>query len=345
MSKLLKGVLLINLGTPKSSDNGDVFTYLNEFLTDGRVIDLPWFKRQLLVRGIIVPFRYKASANTYREIWSKETGSPLMYHSVNLTEKVRAKLPSDYVVELAMRYQGPSIPEALEKLKLQKISELIIFPMYPHYASSSTGTVLQKVLEEVSKWNNIPTMRVISSYYNDENYIQAFVDRINEQNLEKYDHLLFSYHGLPFKHLKDGDLSGNHCQQGGANGCCDVITDVNAMCYRAQCVATTQAIVREMQIPKEKYSISFQSRLGKDEWVFPYTVDALKTLADAGVKKLLMVSPAFTADCLETVYEISIEYDEDFKKLGGEKVQLVESLNDSDKWVDAILNLVVDTNS
>lgn len=345
MSKALKGVLLINLGTPKTSKNGDVFTYLNEFLTDGRVIDIPWFQRQLLVRGIIVPFRYKNSAKTYQAIWSPETGSPLMFHSMNFTEKVKAKIPTGYVVELAMRYQEPSIPQALERLRLQNIDELIVFPMYPQYASSSTGTGLQKVLEEVAKWNNIPKLKVISSYYNDEGYIQSFVNKIAAQNPEKYDHILFSFHGLPLRHIKNGDLTGSHCQQGGANGCCDVINEKNAMCYRAQCVATTKAIVQKMQIPKEKHSMSFQSRLGKDEWVEPYTIEMLKTLAESGVKKLLVVSPAFTADCLETVYEISIEYDEDFKKFGGDKVQLVESLNDSDEWVDTVLKLILDNSS
>lgn len=341
MSKALKGVLLINLGTPKTSKNGDVFTYLNEFLTDGRVIDIPWFQRQLLVRGIIVPFRYKSSAKTYQAIWSPETGSPLMYHCLNLTEKVKSKLPEGYVVELAMRYQEPSIPQALERLRKQNIDELIVFPLYPQYASSSTGTGLQKVLEEVAKWNNIPAMKVISSYYNDEDYIQAFINKIQVQKPENYDHILFSFHGLPLRHIKNGDLTGSHCQQGGANGCCDAINEKNALCYRAQCVATTKAIVAKMQIPKDKYSMSFQSRLGKDEWVEPYTIESLKTLAESGVKKLLVVSPAFTADCLETVYEISIEYDEDFKKFGGEKVQLVESLNDSDEWVETILKLVL----
>lgn len=345
MSKALKGVLLINLGTPKSAQNGDVFTYLNEFLTDGRVIDKAWLPRQLLVRGIIVPFRFKDSAKIYREIWDTKTGSPLMYHSVNLTEKVKAKLSSDYVVELAMRYQEPSIPQALERLKAQNISELIVIPMYPQYASSSTGTALQKVLEEVSKWNNIPAMKIVSSYYNDEGYINAFVKKIQDQNLENYDHILFSYHGLPLRHLLDGDTLGNHCHKDGTFSCCEVINEKNAMCYRAQCVATTKAIVQKLQIPKEKHSIAFQSRLGKEEWVQPYAVEAIDSLAKSGVKKLLVISPAFTADCLETVYEIAIEYDEDFKKLGGEKIQLVESLNDSDEWVDTILRFISENSS
>lgn len=342
MRKGPKGILLMNLGTPKSADNGDVFTYLNEFLTDGRVIDLPWLKRQLLVRGIIVPFRYKNSAKTYRAIWDSKTGSPLMYHCVNLLKKVREKLPEGYVVELGMRYQQPSLEFALNKLKEQNISELIVLPLYPQNASSSTGTGLQKVMEIVSKWTNIPTLKMINNFCDDEGFIDSFIAKIQEHDIKSYDHVLFSYHGLPLKHILDGDASGKHCKQESANGCCDELTEANQFCYRAQCSASTRAFVSKLGLQKGQYSMSFQSRLGKDEWVKPYTIEEIERLAQAGKKKVLVVCPAFTADCLETVYEISVEYQEEFEKFGGKKLQLVESLNDSEKWVDAVLNMVAE---
>lgn len=334
------GVLLINLGTPKSPQNGDVFTYLNEFLTDGRVIDLPWLKRQLLVRGIIVPFRYKNSARTYREIWHPEKGSPLMYHSMALLQKVRAKLPDSYVVELGMRYEQPSIEEALLKLKAQKVGEIIVLPLYPQYASSSTGTAVQRVFEVISRWTNIPRVRVVNSFCTDEGFIDAFVDKIRKHDLQEYDHVLFSYHGLPLKHIFDSDDSKKHCKQGGAEGCCEVLSADNQFCYRAQCTQTTKAFVRKLNLEPGAYSMSFQSRLGKEEWVKPYTIEMIEELARAGKKKVLVVCPAFTADCLETVFEISVEYQDEFEKFGGEKLQLVESLNDSDQWVDAVVDLV-----
>lgn len=340
MSSFLKGVLVINLGTPKSPKNGDVFDFLNEFLTDGRVIDLPYLKRQLLVRGIIVPFRYKNSANTYRKIWHPEKGSPLMYHSLEFMEKFRKKLPAGYVAELAMRYEQPSIESALEKLRVQNISELIVFPMYPQYASSSTGTVLQKVLEGVAKWNNIPHVQVISHLYQDENFLQSFVSNIRKYDISQYDHFLFSYHGVPLRHIKDADVSGQHCQQNGAGACCDQITSCNHMCYRAQCVATTNALAERIGLSKDQYSISFQSRLGKEEWVQPYTSDVISQLAKEGKKKVLVSCPAFVADCLETIFEIGVEYAEEFEEQGGEKLQLVESLNSSDQWVDTVVQLV-----
>lgn len=344
MSSFLKGVLIINLGTPKSPKNGDVFNYLNEFLTDERVIDLPYLKRQLLVRGIIVPFRYKNSAKTYREIWHPEKGSPLMYHSLEFMEKFNKNLPEGYVAELAMRYEQPSIESALEKLRLQNITDLIVFPMYPQYASSSTGTVLQKVMEVVAKWNNIPHVQVISHYYQDENFLQSFVSNIRKYDISQYDHFLFSYHGVPLRHIKDADVSGSHCQQNGASGCCDQITSCNHMCYRAQCVATTHALASHLGLTKDQFSISFQSRLGKEEWVMPYTSDVISHLAQQGKKKVLVACPAFVADCLETIYEIGVEYAEEFAEQGGEKLQLVESLNASDQWVDTVIQLVTAKN-
>jgi protoporphyrin/coproporphyrin ferrochelatase len=335
------GVLLINLGTPKSPKPGDVFKYLNEFLTDGRVIDFPWLPRQLLVRGIIVPFRYRNSARTYQQIWDSEKGSPLMYHSLGLLEKVRQRVPENYVVELAMRYQEPSIAHALEQLRAKKVREIIVFPLYPHYASSSTGTVHQKVLETVAKWQNIPNIRIINSYPDHPDFIAAIVDKVKAYDLKAYDHVLFSYHGIPVRHIRKADeTGGKHCYQDPERSCCHRLTSVNQFCYRAQSMATTRALVKALNLEEGAYSSAFQSRLGKEEWIQPYTSDEIERLAAAGKKKVLVISPAFTADCLETIFEISVEYQEEFEEMGGEQLQLVESLNDSDLWANAVVGMV-----
>ena len=334
-----KGILLINLGTPKSTGGGDMRAYLNQFLTDRRVIDLPWIRRQLLVRGMIVPFRYKASTKMYQQIWDAEKGSPLMYHSENFLDKFRAKLPQGYMAELAMRYQEPSISMALDKLRKEHISELIIFPMFPQYASASTGSAIQEVFEKMSSWLNFPAVRVINQYFDNVNYVDAVVEKIKAQKVETYDHVIFSYHSIPLKHILDADPSHCHCHQGGAQGCCDKIININQLCYRAQCVHSSKAFAEKLCLDDSRYTVTFQSRLGKAEWVKPYTVEVLKELAAAGKKKVLVASPAFTADCLETLFEIGIEYAEDFKKWGGEKLDYVESLNDSDLWVNTVLKL------
>lgn len=341
VSQNTKGVLLINLGTPKSPRKKDVFNYLNEFLTDDRVINLPWLQRQLLVRSFIVPFRYKESTKIYKTVWDEKRGSPLLFHSINLLEKVRNKLPNGYVAELGMRYQEPSLKQALENLRKQHISSLIVLPLYPQYASSTTGTGLQKVMETISKWVNIPAIRIIDHFFDNEDFINSFVSKIREHDIDSYDHVLFSYHGLPIKQIYDSDDSGMHCMQNGKQDCCSQLNAVNRFCYRAQCFATTRALVDKLGLKEDSYSVSFQSRLGKAEWIKPYTTDEIEKLAQTGKKKVLVVCPAFIADCLETLSEISIEYQEDFISLGGEKLQLVESLNDSDDWVDAIIKMVV----
>ena len=336
------GVLLVNLGTPKSPKPSDVYTYLNEFLTDGRVIDFPWLPRQLLVRGIIVPFRYKNSARTYQQIWDKEKGSPLMFHSVALTEKVKSMMPDNYVVELAMRYQEPSIENALKNLRAKKVREIIVFPLYPHYASSSTGTVHQKVMETVAKWQNIPSIKIINSYPDQADFIQAIVEKTQQFDLSKFDHVLFSYHGIPVRHIRKADEEGNYCYKDAEKSCCNTLTTKNQFCYRAQSMATTRALVKALDLKEGFYSTAFQSRLGKEEWIQPYTSDEILRLAKLNKKKVLVISPAFTADCLETIFEVSVEYQEEFEHAGGEKLQLVESLNDSDTWAKAVVKMIVE---
>ena len=333
------GILLVNLGTPDSPSNGDVLKYLNEFLTDGRVIDYPWLPRQLLVRGIIVPARYKNSAKTYMEIWDKDRGSPLLYHLQDLTEKVSAALDSEkYMVEYAMRYQNPSLESVLEKFRLLQVDKIVVLPLFPQYSSACNGSVIQKVQEITSKWLTIPDLSYIHHFYDNDKFIDAFAAQGHKHNFDDYDHVLFSYHGLPARHLKNGDITGKHCLQ--KNDCCAKITEINQHCYKAQCYETTRLITEKLNLQKDKFTVTFQSRLGKEVWLEPYTVAVIPELAKAGKKKLLIFSPAFVADCLETLYEIRTEYLELFKEHGGESITLVESLNSEDRWVEAVVDLV-----
>lgn len=340
------GVLLVNLGTPDSPKTSDVHRYLNEFLTDGRVIDVPWLKRQILVRGLITPFRSKASAKSYQEIWT-EKGSPIKYISEALTQKVQTSLDEwaghtkkkvQYHVTLAMRYQSPSIEKGLLELRAKNVNRYIIFPLFPQYASASTGSVHQKVMEIVSRWLAIPPISFINSYYNHPDFIRVLTAIGSQYEPEKYDHVVFSFHGLPQRQMIKTDTC-NHCLQ--SDDCCETISAKNQFCYGAQCHATAQALAKSLHIPKEKYTISYQSRLGKDPWMQPYTDKVLEELAHKGIKRVLAFSPAFVADCLETIFEIGVEYQEEFEEYGGEKIQLVESLNTHPLWVEAIRNMVV----
>lgn len=333
-----KGLLLVNLGTPNSPSNADVYKYLIEFLLDKRVIDFPWLKRNILVRGIIVPLRYKNSAKTYREIWDKERGSPLMYHTQDLKNKVQEALQKNYHVEMAMRYQNPSIESALAILRAKQVSEIIVLPLFPQYSSACNGSVIQKVQEITNTWLSIPKLKYINHFYNNPLFINAFAENLASFGIDKYDHVLFSYHGLPARHLKNADITQAHCLQ--KSNCCDSITTVNHNCYKAQCYATTQLIAQKVSLDITQYSTSFQSRLGKEIWLEPYTIDVLPQLAKSGKKKILVLSPAFVADCLETLYEIKEEYLELFQKHGGVELQLVPSLNSNKTWVNAVCDIV-----
>ncbi|WP_342330566.1 ferrochelatase [Pedobacter sp. FW305-3-2-15-E-R2A2] len=334
-----KGVLLVNLGTPDSPEVSDVRTYLDEFLMDERVIDINAFKRTLLVKGIIVPFRSPKTSKLYKEIWD-ENGSPLLYFSKIQVAMVQEKLGDEYHVELAMRYQNPSIASALDKLKAAMVESIQVIPLFPQYASASTGSVIQKVMELVGKWQTIPPISFINSFHDNELMIDTFAQNAEKYQPESYDQILFSFHGLPERQLKKCDHSGQHCLK--KNDCCATLTDVNKFCYSAQCHDTARLIAKRLNIPAEKYSVCFQSRLGKEPWVQPYTSEVLKELAEKGKKRLLVFCPAFVADCLETLYEVSVEYHEEFRALGGEEVQLVASLNDDPKFIEALVAMVKD---
>jgi ferrochelatase len=342
------GVLLINLGTPDSPSTKDVRKYLTQFLNDPRVIDIHPVGRFLLVNGIIVPFRASKSAKLYQHIWTKE-GSPLLTNSIKTKNLLQKELSdyakassdkgTDFIVELGMRYQNPSIESALNKLREQQVKQIIIIPLYPQYASSSTGSSVEEAMRIIKKWEVTPTVKVISKFYDDAGFIDACVEVAKKYTLSEYDHIVFSYHGLPERHIMKGaaHYGSNTCKLG---TCCDSISKNNQYCYRANCFETTRQLVKRLNIPEGKYETTFQSRLN-DKWIKPYSDKVIAEKAKEGKKKMLVFSPAFVADCLETIYEIGTEYNEIFREHGGEKIQLVESLNDHPKWIDALKNMVL----
>lgn len=336
-----KGVLLVNLGTPDAPSREAVYRYLKEFLLDPRVIDIPWLSRNLLVRGIIAPFRSGKSAKLYQQLWTPD-GSPLKVYGERVAEGVSQLLGDDYVVELAMRYQSPSIASAIDRLLARQVAEIIVFPMFPQYASATTGSVHAEVMRVLSTKENIPAVKLVNSYYDHEAMIRIFAENARQFDLNSYDHILFSYHGLPQRQLLKAD-DFNHCLQSGT--CCQSISVTNQFCYSAQCHATTRAIAAELQLTPDRYTTTFQSRLGKAVWAQPYTSAVLEEKAHQGAKRLLVFSPAFVADCLETIIEIGHEYQLEFTQMGGEKVDLVPSLNDDPRWIKTVAELVMAENA
>ena len=334
-----KGILLVNLGTPDSPETRDVRKYLNEFLMDPRVIDINPVSRALLVKGIIAPFRAPKSAKLYKHIWNAETGSPLLHYSKLQHQALQNRLGNEYQVELAMRYQSPSIESALNRLKTALVESIQVIALFPQYASASTGSVYEKVMNIVGTWQTIPSISFVNSFHDNPLMIETFVNNGKKHQPETYDHVLFSFHGLPQRQLIKCDHTGNHCLK--SADCCQTLSNVNKYCYSAQSYDTARLIAEKLNLPKEKYTVCFQSRLGSDPWVQPYTSQVVAQLAKEGKKRLLVFCPAFVADCLETVYEVTEEYGAEFKALGGEHVQLVESLNDSPTWIDALEEMVV----
>jgi protoporphyrin/coproporphyrin ferrochelatase len=329
------GILLVNLGTPDSPETSDVRKYLIEFLTDERVIDIPALRRQLLVRGIIAPFRAPKSAASYKAVWTPE-GSPLMTISKNLCEDVSQALGPDYVVELAMRYQSPSIASALSRFKGKFLKKLRIVPLFPQYASASTGSVHQEVMRILSTWQVIPEVEFVNSYPTDPGMIAAFVAQGRKHDLKAFDHILFSFHGLPERQLLKAD-EHNHCLK--TADCCATWGEKNQYCYSAQCHATAAALVKELGLQPSQYTITYQSRLGKTPWKQPFTSDVIHTLAGQGKKRILVFCPAFVSDCLETLFEIREEYNLEFKAAGGQELVLVDGLNTSPEWVEALAGI------
>lgn len=332
------GVLLINLGTPDSPSTSDVRRYLREFLSDPRVIDVPAPARWLLLNAVILPFRPKKSAAAYQAVWMKE-GSPLLFHERGLEEKLRVELGERYVVELAMRYGSPSIASALATLEAAGVERIVVLPLFPQYASASTGSALEKTFDIASTRAAVPELVTINAFYEHPAFIDAFVEVARPQLEDmKPDHVLFSYHGLPERHCKATDPTGAHCLV--KSDCCDAIADANRNCYRAQCYATTRALVAGLGLSEAIHSVSFQSRLGRTPWIKPYTDLVLPELAQKQVKKLAVLCPAFVADCLETVEEIGIRAKEQWAGLGGTELRLISSLNAQPVWVRGVAQLI-----
>lgn len=330
------GVLLIQLGTPDNPTKKDVRRYLTEFLNDPRVIDIPALLRLFLVNLIIIPKRNAASTKVYQELWTKD-GSPLLLYSLSLRDKLQAALGNDYGVHLGMRYQNPSLDDVLEEMRKKNYDRLIVLPLFPQYASASTGSALEKVMKIISKWWVIPEVKFISQYYDNEGYLNTIVEQAKKYNLSEYDHVLFSYHGLPVRQVDKVYVDGKPCAD---HNCENEITEENKYCYKAVCYATTRLLAAKLNIPTHKYTVCFQSRLDKD-WLEPFADKVVIRQAMKGAKKLLVFSPAFVADCLETTIEIGVEYQQLFEENGGEKLQLVESLNDHPMWVKTLKDMVL----
>ncbi|GGW90463.1 ferrochelatase [Salegentibacter mishustinae] len=327
-----KGVLLVNLGSPKSTDPKDVKEYLDEFLMDERVIDVPYWARVLLVRGIVLNTRPKKSAAAYQKIWWDE-GSPLIVLSERLQEKMDKN--TSVPIALAMRYGEPSIKSGLQELHDKGVDEVLLFPLYPQFAMATTETIL--VLAEQLRKEHFPKMQftAVPPFYNHADYIRVLAESIAEKLKGKdFQHLLFSYHGVPERHIRKSDVTKSHCKIDGS--CCQTPSAAHQFCYRHQCYETTRLVAEYLELKENSYSVSFQSRLGFDPWLQPYTDRTIERFGKQGMKKLAIVTPAFVSDCLETLEEIAMEGEEIFHEVGGEEFTVVPCLNDRDDWVKVL---------
>jgi len=331
-----RAVLLSNLGSPRSCEVGDVRDYLNEFLMDARVLDVPYPIRRFIVSAFILPKRPSQSAEAYRSIWWEE-GSPLVVISRRVEAKVRERL--DVPVELSMRYGEPSIAGALDRLLAAAggdLEEILFVPLYPHYAMSTVETGVVRAREALKRRAPGVRLVVLPPFYEDRRYVEALVDSARAHLDRGYDHLLFSYHGLPERHLRKTDPTGRHCLR--SSGCCDTPSPAHATCYRAQVFRTTEAFAKEAGLSADKYSVAFQSRLGRDPWLRPFADAEIARLGREGVRKLLVICPAFVSDCLETLEEIGIRGRETFVDSGGGELELIPCLNENPLWIDALVD-------
>ena len=328
------GVLLVNLGTPRSPRPGDVRRYLREFLGDPRVLDMPAPLRWLLLELVILPFRPRRSALAYQKIWGPK-GSPLLVHGRALAQALGAELGPGYAVELGMRYGEPGIREALEKLAARAPARLIALPLFPQYSTAATGSAAAKVSLEHARLRGLPALETLGACYDRPEFIAAWAE-LARGRLASFrpDFVLFSYHGLPERQITQLDRTRAHCLA--APGCCDAVGPANRDCYRAQCFATTRALAAELKLARERFASSFQSRLGSTPWIKPYTDLLLPELAARGHRRLAVLCPAFVADCLETLEEIGIRAREQWLALGGEELLLIPSLNAEPAWVRAV---------
>jgi len=331
-----KGVLLVNLGSPDSPEPQDVKTYLGEFLMDERVIDVPLWARTLLVKGIILNTRPKASAEAYKKIWWEE-GSPLIVISERLKEKIQKQI--DFPVALAMRYGSMTIKKGLQELVDKGVEEVFLIPLYPQFAMATTETIL--VLAEQIRSQHFPNLRIESlpAFYNNPDYIEVLSNSISKHLKGKeFEHLLFSYHGVPERHIRKSDITKSHCKIDGK--CCVTPSKAHEFCYRHQCLEVTRLVAEKLGLKEGTYSTSFQSRLGFDPWLQPYTDRTIERLGKEGIKNMAIVTPAFVSDCLETLEEIAMEGEEIFHEMGGQKFKTIPCLNDDKDWVDLLSNWI-----
>jgi protoporphyrin/coproporphyrin ferrochelatase len=327
-------VLLINLGTPDSPKTSDVRRYLSEFLNDKRVIDLPWLWRKLLVNLIIVPFRAPKSAKLYKELWTP-AGSPLIINTEKLKDALQTDLGDNYEVEMAMRYGKPSLRKVLRKIEERQPQRIILAPLYPQYASSTTGSTIERTVELIGNWKQVPEVKMIHHFHDNPGFIEAFVSRIKQYRLADYDHIIMSYHGLPVNHVTEAH-GGRECE---ALGCTEKRHDENYYCYLASCYETSRLLAEQLNLNGNDYTVCFQSRLSKN-WLTPFTDEVVHEQAELGHKRLLVISPAFVADCLETTHELGKELKEEFEQGGGEELSLVESLNNLPQWVETMAGMI-----
>ena len=329
----MKGVLLVNLGSPDSPKKDDVKKYLDQFLMDERVIDFPKWFRTFLVRGIILNTRPKKSAEAYKKIWWKE-GSPLIVLTELLMEKVKKNVSTP--VEIAMRYGKPSIKEGLSLLNNRGVSDVLIIPLYPQFAMATTETIL--VLAEKIKNEFFPQMTFTSlpSFYNHPDYIRVLSNSIQEELIGKnWEHIIFSYHGVPERHIRKSDITKSHCKMDGV--CCFKESPAHSYCYKHQCEKTTLEVARYLELKEGSYSTTFQSRVSiLGNWLKPYTDKTVSSFAEKGYKEIAIVTPAFISDCLETLEEIGMEAAEDFEEKGGKKLHVIPCINDRDDWVKVL---------
>jgi ferrochelatase len=331
-------VILANVGTPDEPTVPAVRRYLFQFLNDRRVIDLPWLLQKFLVNVIIVPFRASKSTKLYQMLWT-EKGSPLLTISNESKDKLQERLGHNYEVFVGMRYQNPSLKTTLQTIKEKRFDKIVVLPMFPQYASSTTGTISQLVNTEIAGWNVIPELTIVSQFYDNPGFVKAFAAQIRKYKPEEFDHIIFSYHGLPFS-----QTDRVHPAIKTVNCNCEVEMPAHGrFCYKATCYETTRLLAKELGLPKSAYSVAFQSRLTKN-WLKPFSDEEIIKLAKQGKKRVLITAPAFIADCLETIVEIGIEYQQLFEKNGGEKIQLVESLNSNDDWIETINQMITSKN-
>lgn len=329
------GVLLVNLGSPESPSVSDVRRYLREFLMDRRVLDAPWPIRYAVVHFTILPRRPRESAEAYGKIWTSE-GSPLIVTSRRVQQALQSRLPVP--IELAMRYQTPSIPAAVQRLARAGVDEALLIPLFPHYAMSSYETAVVRVQEVARRMAPQMQWTVQPPYYEEPEYIAALVESARSYLEGTWDHLLFSFHGIPERHLHKSDPTGGHCLR--RPNCCAEPGLALPRCYRAQCLRTVAAFVRAAGVPADRWSVAFQSRLGRDPWLQPYTDQELTRLARAGVKRLLVLCPAFVSDCLETLEEIRLRGAETFQAAGGESLTQIPCLNEHPRWIAALEGMI-----